>query len=476
MKLLKKSVSLLLSLIMVIGIFSIVPFTVSAADAVAYYKSKTGHIEYYSDIYACLRLAYENNATFGLLKDWKGCTRLYVGKNSSLTVELNGHVLSRNMGKKDWKNDGEVFLVDAGGTLNVYGGTKDDPALGSDTPHSLNGYTTKRKKDFDYTTVSFTGGVIHGGNSSNGSGGINMKEKARVNLYYTTIAGCRAEQTWGTDGYGGGVYMGGTNGLLTMDHSTISYNYAYNDGGGVYVNNKRCRIKMVKSHIDRNISDDNGGGIYVDAEYFCLEGDAEQVKDPDSISDWNDESLGSSVSHNYITDSDMISGGGGGLYLWQDYAVVKGINFIDNDADDDGDGGGIFIKEEDVAVKNCNFLYNRADVLGGGLYNNNDNNTIENCTIVKNQARDSGGAGGGVYTTCYNDISISGSSIIRDNTSKDFTHDNLYLAGYGAAGTTAFVNPSLTPGADIHIRKSTRLDGRRRRRPAALGYSGRQQL
>ena len=454
MSIVKKSVGLLLSLMIAVGMFSIVPFTVSAEGAVSYWKDKYGYTEYFSDFWSAWNKAHENNATFGILCDWSSNNRRVVSEDHNVTVELNGHVLTRDMGKKSWKNDGEVFYVGKGATLTVYGGTADNPALGADTAHTKKGYTTIRNKDFDYTNVSFTGGMIHGGNSSNGAGGIHMKEKAKVNLYYTTVAGCRAEQTWGSDGYGGGVMMDGTNGILRMDHSTISYNYAYNDGGGVFVNNERCRIYMTKSHIDHNISDDNGGGIYVDSEYFRLEGDAEQALDPDAVTDWNAESMGSSVSHNYIVDSDMISGGGGGLYLWQDFAVVKGINFIDNDADDDGDGGGIFIKEENVAVKNCNFAYNRADVLGGGIYNNNDNNTIENCTIVKNQARDTGGAGGGIYTCCYNDINISGVMIIRDNTSKDYSHDNLYLAGYGANGTTAFVNPEISAGSDVHIRLS----------------------
>ncbi|WP_407384852.1 hypothetical protein [Ruminococcus sp.] len=387
-----------------------------------------GNVEYFTDAWKAWDKAEQNNGTFGLMRDWVYNRRRNVRGTQVMTVELNGHYMSRGRGKNSWENDGEVICVGEGGTLNVYGGTKEEPSLGCDTTHSLYGYT-HGNETFDYTTLTFKGGVIHGGNSSNGGGGIQMKAKSKVNLYYTTIAGNRAEQTGGSDGYGGGVYMGGTNCKLYMDHSTISYNYAYNDGGGVYVNNARCSIKMVKSHIDHNISDDNGGGIYADDEYFRLEGDAKQVMDPESISNWSDESVGSTVSNNYIVDSDAIYGGGGGLYLDNDKCVVTGINFVGNDADDDGDGGGIMV--------------------------DNDKNTIENCTIYHNQARDTGGAGGGIYVDNDVNVNIEGSTIIRSNGSKDYSADNLYLAGFGSLDTNALINPVLAPGADVHVRLSS---------------------
>ena len=427
-----------------------------AAGSVAYYKDKNGTVTYYDNAKDAWNKAVENNGTFGLLDDWDAGRRK-IGDDKNVTIELNGHVLTRNKGK--WANDGEVVYVGKNSTLTVYGGTKDDPALGSNIEHTLKAYVADWSGDFHREEVTFYGGMIHGGNSSNGAGGIHMKKNSRVNLYYTTVAGNRAEQTWNMDGYGGGVMMDGDNCYLYMDHSTISYNYAYNDGGGVYVDGERCAIEMVKSHIDYNTADDNGAGIYVNEEHFRLIGDAAQVMEPEGITYWSAESLGSSVSHNYVIDSDWYAGGGGGIYLYEDYALVKGINIVDNEADGDpeygGDGGGVFIREENVTLRNCNIIDNLAHILGGGVENYNDNNTIDNCTIYGNKANDDGGGGGGIYTERTNNITLSGTTIIRGNSSRSYDEDNMYLPGFASDWTNAFIIPALKNGADVHIRKGS---------------------
>ena len=248
--------------------------------------------------------------------------------------------------------------------------------------------------------------------------------------------------------------MAGDNCRLNLDHSSISYNYAYNNGGGVYVNNSRCSISMVQSHIDNNISRKNGGGIYADDDYFRLEGDAEQNNSPEEISDWNDESLGSTVSGNYVLDSASGSGGGGGLYLNESKCIVNGINFANNTADKDGSGGGIYIYNKDTNVKNCNIVCNLADMLGGGIKVDNSGVTVENCTIYGNGGRDTGGAGGGIYVCGSYNLNISGRMIIRKNNSSSYTNDNLYLAGWGTVASSALINPTVSSRSDIHIRKS----------------------
>ena len=211
---------------------------------------------------------------------------------------------------------------------------------------------------------------------------------------------------------------------------------------------------MVQSHIDNNISRKNGGGIYADDDYFRLEGDAEQNNSPEEISDWNDESLGSTVSGNYVLDSASGSGGGGGLYLNESKCIVNGINFANNTADKDGSGGGIYIYNKDTNVKNCNIVCNLADMLGGGIKVDNSGVTVENCTIYGNGGRDTGGAGGGIYVCGSYNLNISGRMIIRKNNSSSYTNDNLYLAGWGTVASSALINPTVSSRSDIHIRKS----------------------
>ncbi|MBQ5951700.1 MAG: hypothetical protein IJL66_06130 [Lachnospiraceae bacterium] len=117
-----------------------------------------------------------------------------------MTIELNGHVLTRRKGK--WANDGEVIYVGKKATLTVYGGNAGDTTHGSDIRHVEKAYV-QSGSSFERENVMFYGGMIHGGNSSNGAGGIHMKSDSKVYLYDTTVAGNRAEQTWNQDGYGG---------------------------------------------------------------------------------------------------------------------------------------------------------------------------------------------------------------------------------------------------------------------------------
>ena len=449
-----KAVAFVLAFVMATAVCIAKATNAFAEDYAAYYISPAGVETPYKDAKEAWNMAAKNGGTFGLLKDWDDGRRK-IGDNKNVIIELNGHVLTRDKGK--WANDGEVIYVGKNSTLTVYGGYKEDPTYGSETKHTLKAYVADTEdRDFHRQNVTFYGGMIHGGNSSNGAGGIHMKSGSRVNLYCTTVAGNRAEQTWNTDGYGGGVMMDGSNCYLYMEDSTISYNYAYNDGGGVYVDGERCAIEMVRSHIDHNVADDNGAGIYVNKEHFRLFGDAFQITDPENIGNWSAEISTSSVSYNYLVDSDWYAGGGGGIYLWEDYALVKGINFVGNEADGNGDyggdGGGIFIREENVTIRNCNIINNKANILAGGVENYNDNNTIDSCTIYGNYADDSGGGGGGVYTERTNNITLSGTTIIRGNSSKSFSQDNMYLPGFASSATNAYIIPALKNGADVHIR------------------------
>ena len=287
---LKRILTTLLAVSVIIGSMPAIAF---AEENVAYYYDGTNYT-YFTDASKAWKMAVNNNGTFGLLADWDdGRRKVSDGKN--VTIELNGHVLTRRKGK--WANDGEVLYVGKKATLTVYGGTKENPELGSDIKHVEKAYVADPDHgDFHREDVTFYGGMIHGGNSSNGAGGIHMKKGARV----------------------------------YMDEDS-----------------ERCAIEMIKSHIDHNVADDNGAGIYAGGENFRLIGDAQQVMEPESVTDWDDEALGSSVSYNYLEDSDWYAGGGGGLHLYDDIAYVRGINFVGNYADGNGDyggdGGAIFI-------------------------------------------------------------------------------------------------------------------------------------
>jgi hypothetical protein len=471
MKSLKKIISISIALIMLAGLL---PLTALAdTNYRAYVRFANGTFKEYATFPAAWSEATASSGnTVGLYNNWES-GRFCVPEKITVTLEMNGYWISRNLSSS--KGDGEVFWVGPNATLNVYGGTKADPAYNSTAEHNMWVYVADSSR-YDYTRrkVLLHGGIINGGNSDNGGGGIHMKEGAHVNLYYVTVAGNKADNWGASYGDGGGVEMNNKNGCLYLDHSKIIYNAARYDGGGVHVDSEWCRIIMVKSHIDHNVADDNGAGIYVDGDNFSLRGDAEQIMDPESvvsaysIPDWNGaynfflpDELGSSVSYNCVFDSED---GGGGIYLDNEKFHISGINFVGNIAtndDDKGNGGGLYLDEEESTIKNCNILRNKADCLGGGIYDRGDDritdlddNGVDSCTIWKNLAWESGGAGGGIFVNRYCDLNISGSLIVRDNVSKSYSNDNLYLSSDGGA-VDAYLMPSLSKGADVHVRIST---------------------
>ncbi|MDO4869717.1 MAG: hypothetical protein Q4A65_05465 [Bacillota bacterium] len=357
----------------------------SLADTVKGLKGKTFKIEMYSD--------------------W-GNKRLEIPENSNATLNMNGHMYNRGLSSD--KSDGEVIWVGKNATLTINGGDKSI----SHNVGVYNGTSTGTKND---TNKTFNGGVIAGGYSSNGAGGLDVKSDVNLILNDVTIAGCRAEQSWGSDGYGGGIWLHGEKTNLSMNGSTITGCYAYNDGGGIYGSNKDyTSIYLKNSHIDANFCDDEGGGIALDGEKLGVSG-----------------SDGSTISGNGSGDD------GGGIYLWNDDVSVNGLTMNDNRSG--GNGGGICTVEETITLANLNMKGNSAKK-GGAIYNENDKNTIAGCKITENSASDKGG---GIYVDSDVDtgFTVSGESVIKDN-----TNGNLYMSA-----TSSRVNFKLARGSDVHV-------------------------
>ena len=460
---------------------SLTPVKVSAETvseengAWAYVKWANGiKTEYgtFTDAWNAATSSGDNN-TVGLNNNWDG-GHFLVPEGKTLTLELNGYVLTRNLA--DQKGDGEVIQVDTKAKLTVYGGNKDNLTFNSNKEHSVNVYVANADR-YGYTRKSKTlsGGIINGGNSSDGGGGIHMEENTKVYLYNVTIAGNRAGAKTVEFGDGGGIEMDESYGYLYMQDSQVIYNCARYDGGGVHVDQSYNKIEMVRSCIDHNVADDNGGGLYVDGNNFVLKGDAKQIMNPEDaistygINDWTGpedyfppvNEIGSSISYNCCFDAED---GGGGIYCDNQNELIEGVNIFGNIAtntDDKTHGGGIYLNEEKMTVRNCNIFRNKCDQLGGGIYNrgddyilDRDDNTIDSCSIVKNLAWETGGAGGGIYVYRYCDLNITGPLIVRGNASNGLANDNLYLSS-DAYDVHAYLIPSTTPGADVHVRLSS---------------------
>ena len=335
--------------------------------------------------------------------DW-GNNRLIIPEKANVTFNMNGHMYNRGLSSD--KSNGEVILVNSDSTLTINGGD-------TGTKHNAGVYTSTSTGGKNNTVKTFSGGLIAGGYSSNGAGGLDVKGSVNLILNNVTIAGCRAEQSWGSDGYGGAIWLKGSKTNLTLKDSLIAGNYAYNDGGGIYASNKDYNyIYLRNSRIDANYCDDEGGGIALDGEKLSISGNGDS----------------------YITGNGA-GDDGGGIYLWNDDVSVSSLTVDGNSAG--GNGGGIYTLEETVSMGDLDVTGNKAKN-GAGLYISNDGNTISGCRIKENTAS---GSGSGVFVESDVDekFSVTGTTVIKDN--KD---TNLYVS------SSSRVNFTLTRGSDVH--------------------------
>ena len=99
----RRWLALSLALVMVFGLL---PTTLFAANDRAYVRWANGNVTYYGTFPAAWNAATDsgNNNTVGLLNNWDG-GRFSVPEDKTMTLELNGWVLTRDRAKST--GDGE---------------------------------------------------------------------------------------------------------------------------------------------------------------------------------------------------------------------------------------------------------------------------------------------------------------------------------------------------------------------------------
>lgn len=383
-------------------------FPLSAKAETIYATSEDG-TKTYTSIDSAWSAA-QNGVSIVMQCDWNISSRLVLIEGRSATVEMNGHKISRNLSSA--KTNGEVIKVEKRATLNLNG------SKASNTVFNVNGYS----QDGTTKVTITSGGLITGGASTNGGGGIHMKEGSTLNLNCVAISGNYAEDSWGTDGYGGGVYMDGDGDTLKMTNlAQISYNKSTEGGAGIYVDDKSATIDMIDSQISYNYTDGNGSGFYssgtfttIKLDNSCI--DHNVVNNESTI--WFDTTDFELISNNntgYVRYNTYLNGGDGGAIminqsvLTKNKGLIQGISFIENVGKT---GGAIDVEQENITVSNCLFKGNSAYV-GSAIYVNNDGFTLENTTIEENTTLS--GKSGALEVDSMNDITLKGKIIIQNN-------------------------------------------------------------
>lgn len=363
----------------------------------------------------------DKTVTVDMLEDWVGTDRLQIPSGSHVTLNMNGHKFDRNKDAKDWESDGEVIYINKNATLTINGGD-------TSVTHTKAVYD-KEDKSYHRSNKEFKGGLITGGNSTNGAGGIHMLESATLVLNEVNIAGNHAEQRMFSSGHGGAIYASGKNITVTMNHSYIAYNYAYNDGGAIYQNASGFTLNMNKeSKIDHNVANGDGGGIYADSSDFSVYGDGTGY-----------------ISGNHSDKN------GGGVYFDEKNQFLSGV--IMNSNISNKNGGAVYFNSESESLTNCQIVDNVAHKYGGGTYVSDKGATHSGCIIMQNTANIEGG---GIYLNAKN-ASFKGRMNITDNVAKENSQTaNLY--GYLTFSSSYEMKFGLTKGSKIDLNVDSSSD------------------
>ncbi|MGN0150714.1 MAG: hypothetical protein ACI4C7_10770, partial [Clostridia bacterium] len=268
----KRILSIIMTLSMLVSVLPMFN-TVSSAEELSLTASEpvalVNGTEYYSFTAAWAK-AVSSNADIKLLTNWWAPNKdfstyasdsekeyfykgsLYVPNNKSITIDLNGHVISRGLYGCEPIRNGQVIYLARDASLSIY-----DSGDGS--------------------------GRIEDGSSSNGAGGIHAGPGSRIYLHSGSIAYCYS--SWS----GGGVYLD-SGAMMFMYGGSMYYNragekaYYSGVGGGAIYADKDSRFYMYGGEIYGNKSetilssyetstlDIGGGAIYSNNSYIWLGG------------------------------------------------------------------------------------------------------------------------------------------------------------------------------------------------------------
>nr|WP_316624637.1 hypothetical protein [uncultured Ruminococcus sp.] len=253
MRIIRKPVSLLLILTILIGLFTIVPFEVGAATNVSTWEE--------------LQSEFPCSGSIALVSDISAEGALTVPAGRSITLNLNGHKLSRDLKKEE--ENGYVILIETGATLTltdsaggdggIVGGynTNGGGVYNKGTLNMQGGWIARNAASdkgggvYNKGTLNFTGGTIGENTAPDGAGiynaGIvNISGSARIIGNRTTLYG------------GGGI---SNHKKLKISGAEIRDNVAYTNGGGIY-SSSGASFEMTGGSVTKNIALTAGSGIY----------------------------------------------------------------------------------------------------------------------------------------------------------------------------------------------------------------------
>lgn len=342
--------------------------------------------------------AENSGGVIKLMNDWKPESAMTVPSGKSLTLDLNGHIIDREL--YNYESGGAFVIVQSDATLNIIDSSPDTVHKG----------------------LAVKGGILTGGKSSNTSGCIDMQKGSTVKIEGCSIMSCSTKQD------GAAVRMDGVC-ELTAEGTGFYSNYTQDSkarcyGGAIYVGDGTAFIRNCT--FDGNYCEDHGGAIYMNDGELQIE--------------------------NSMFRSNAAGKQGGAIYCDDTYnnSMIQGCTFVSNTAE--GNGGAISVVGcKQLVMYNSIFSLNSTNSSGGAIYVESDKVILANSTVTANKAKD---YGGGVFVDSLHDIGVQGKVIVRNN--KNGKDENNDLCLQSSMASTAYLsNGGLYDGSMIYITSTT---------------------
>ena len=404
----------------------------------AYCLDAFGNRTNFTNISDALTVGYQGR-TIIMDSDWEVSIPIDIADSQSITINMNGH-------KIDGEGATTVFLLNENSSLTLTAPTFKQSAI-EYRPYDNEGDRT------GYTSTITIGGLVTNGYSSDG-GGVRMNNNSTLTLYNVAIAGnwgdiaggiyakknCTINMNWNSRvsnnrGQTGGIFFNQDNDKLTMDSATISQNYGSDKGGGICVDANYATIVMNNGSTISENRGKAGGGIQFAGSCFTL------------TSDNNDRT--SSTIKNNIT-----SYFAGGIHVAEklygsNWGTIEGITISDNVG---GQGAGICLLQSNISINRCNITGNTGSSRGAGVEVARDNCAIRDCTITDNTTTGTYEACG-VHVSADDDLTLSGTVIIRNNKGSDGQERGIYLEfnRRAALTTRAYIMGGVDAGSSVGI-------------------------
>ena len=372
--------------------------------------------------------AAPNGDTITLPNDYvadlaSGDAALTIRAGKTLTINLNGHTIDRNLTSEE--RYGQVIRIEAGAKLTING--KDD----KDVMGTITG-------GFNIGTDD-----VHNGDGAEDIDGGGIHNLGTLVLNGVTIAGNHCikrnkagddDKDWSFTGRGGGIYAG-INSSLTMTDCVVSNNTARGGGGGVFCN-KASTFVLNEVTIENNKSESKGGGIRI-------------------LSTSTTATLTDCIIQNNIASDVERASEGGGVYMQDGNLNMTRCTISGNQST--FAGAGFFALNGTIDATNCTITNNTAyiehtNMYGGGICLHNPSvYTMDGGTITGNHSFQDGG---GIYVFQGAIFNVKGNVQILDNFrtrtvegEPNNTENNAYMAG---SSVMHIVGP-LTTDARIRI-------------------------